>query len=47
MDTSKVYIDVHKKTSMAEIKGKQDPAKDQKEYLRERYEKLMKNKGDK
>ena len=48
MDTSKVYIDVHKKTSMSEIKGKQDPAKDQKEYLRERYEKLMKNnKGDK
>ena len=48
MDTSKVYIDVHKKTSMSEIKGKQDPAKDQKEYLRERYEKLIKNnKGDK
>lgn len=47
MDTSKVYINVHKKVSIEEAKNKKDPAKDQKEYLRERYEKLMKSKETK
>ena len=46
MDTSKVYIKVHKKTSIEEVKNKKDHAKDQKQYLRERYEKLMKKKEE-
>jgi replicative DNA helicase len=41
MDTSKVYINVHKKSTMAEINGKKNPAKNQKELLREKYNKLM------
>mgnify|MGYP003346821207 FL=1 len=46
MDTSKVYIKVHKKTSVEEVKNKKDHAKDQKQFLRERYEKLMKKKDE-
>tara|TARA_R100000008_G_scaffold384_1_gene360 strand:- start:122 stop:1489 length:1368 start_codon:yes stop_codon:yes gene_type:complete len=41
MDTSKVYINVHKKSTMSEINGKKNPAKNQKELLREKYDKLM------
>jgi DnaB-like helicase C terminal domain len=46
MDTSKVYIKVLKKTTVEEVKSKKDPAKDQKQYLRDRYDKLMKKKNE-
>lgn len=46
MDTSKVFIKVLKKTTVEEVKAKKDHAKDQKQYLRDRYDKLMKKKEE-
>ena len=46
MDTSKVYIRTHDKTSMSTIMNKNKPAKDQRELLREKYKQLMGNNND-
>ena len=41
MDTSNVYIQTQQKTSMASLKSRNEPVKDQRELLREKYDKLM------
>ena len=41
MDTSNVYIQTQERTSMSSLKSKNEPVKDQRELLREKYEKLM------